>query len=182
MTILILHGFEGHAGIHWQQWLHDQLKKKGYTVIMPQLPKPKHPDRSQWVKSVLKLTNKIKPNDLVIVGHSLGVVTALDYIEQTSEKIKGFISVAGFAEAYDSPHTDAFMKQKKLDFKKINAHIEHAYVLYGDDDPYVPQDTLLALARILKIEPMVMDMGGHLNTESGYDTFPLLLELIKEMS
>lgn len=52
MTVLILHGVYGFPGIHWQQWLHDQLSAQGHLVIMPALPNADHPDRTEWLEAV----------------------------------------------------------------------------------------------------------------------------------
>jgi len=54
MTVLIIHGIEGHAGIHWQKWLHDNLIEKGFKVIMPNLPSSNHPIRFLWLQAIKK--------------------------------------------------------------------------------------------------------------------------------
>jgi predicted alpha/beta hydrolase family esterase len=81
LEVLILHGIGGHAGIHWQQWLHDELEKVGCKVIMPDLPESDHPDRKAWLKAAGDSIEGLDPTSLIIVGHSLGVTTALDLIE-----------------------------------------------------------------------------------------------------
>ena len=48
MTILIIHGINGYAGKHWQQWFYDELLHLGHTVIMPTMPNPDKPDREEW--------------------------------------------------------------------------------------------------------------------------------------
>lgn len=91
---IILHGITGRAGNHWQSWLHDELIKRGWKVKMPQMPLADHPDRASWLGVLKDLTEKVDPTNLVIIGHSLGVVAALDYIEQLDEKkVLGLVSV-----------------------------------------------------------------------------------------
>ena len=178
MTILILHGIEGYAGIHWQQWLHDELIRIGHKVIMPNLPAPNRPDRKTWLKTVLEIIQDTDTNNLIIVGHSLGVTTALDLIEKIS--IKALISISGFAYDWGAGLNSYFMKEKDIDFKKVNKNLKQAFVIYGDNDPYVPQEVLKYLADNLKANPEIIKNGGHLNTDSGYKTFPRLLEIIKK--
>lgn len=177
MKILILHGIEGHAGIHWQQWLHDELVRSGHEVIMPDLPDTNHPDRKIWLETVRRLVEKADPTELIIVGHSLGVVTALDLIEQMS--VMALISVAGFAADYGRELNSYFLKEKEIDFEKINNNLGKRFIIYADDDPYVPRAALDDLAVRLEVVPEVITNGGHFNTEAGYTTFPKLLEIIQ---
>ena len=178
MIILILHGIGGHAGIHWQRWLHDELAKAGHEVIMPNLPDSDHPDRKTWLKTVKENIKDINPSDLIIVAHSLGVTIALDLIENTP--VKALISVSGFAYDYGAELNSYFLKEKTIDFEKANRNLKQAFVIYGDNDPYVPQEVLKSLADNLKVKPEIIKNGGHLNTDSGYKTFPRLLEIIKK--
>ncbi|MEK9196488.1 MAG: alpha/beta hydrolase [Patescibacteria group bacterium] len=177
-TILIIHGIGGHAGIHWQKWLADEHQKLGYTVLMPEMPEAVSPDRNEWLSTIKNLLKDVELKDLIIAGHSLGVTTALDFIEQSDQKINGLVSVSGFAEDYGADLNGEFLKQKSLDFKKITDNLSWASVLYGDDDPYVTQEALAYVADSLGVEPIVLANGGHLNSDTGYNTFPRLLELI----
>ncbi len=178
MTILMVHGIEGHAGIHWQQWLHDELVKTGHKVIMPSLPNSDHPDRKIWLKTVKENIKDIDSFNLVIVAHSLGVTTVLDLIEYTS--VKALVSASGFAYNYGAELNSYFLKEKDVDFKKVNKNLKQAFVIYGDNDPYVPQKVLKSLADNLKVKPEIIKNGGHLNTSSGYKAFPRLLEIIQK--
>lgn len=179
MTILILHGTDGHAGIHWQQWLHNEVIKKGHTVLMPNLPNANHPNRTDWLKTIKGILNDVNLNELIIVGHSLGVPAALDFIEQAPSKVKMLISVSGFSDNYGSDYNDYFMKIKTVDFQKVRNHLQKSVVIYSHNDPYVPQKSLKLLAIDLGVKPIVIPNGAHFNSETEYKTsFPLLLELI----
>ena len=181
MTILILHGTDGHAGIHWQQRLHDELTKKGHTVLMPNLPNANHPNRTDWLKTIKGILTDVTPDQLIIVGHSLGVPAALDFVEQATSKIKMLISVAGFSDNYGSEYNDYFMKIKNIDFLKVKNHLQKSVVIYSHNDPYVPQKSLELLAKDLGVKPVVIPDGAHFNSETEYKTsFPLLLELIEK--
>lgn len=177
MTVLILHGIEGHAGIHWQQWLHAELTQRGYNVLMPHLPNSDHPERQTWLTEVKKAAAEVNPKDLIIVAHSLGVVSALDYLEANQAYV--LVSVSGFAADYGAELNSYFLNEKSIDFKKVNSNLRQAFVLYGDDDPYVPQTALKHLADKLGIKnPIIIPKGGHFNTEAGFNKFPQLLKMI----
>lgn len=177
-TALIIHGIGGHAGIHWQGWLKDELIKKGYKVLMPDLPNPDHPDRQEWLQTLIELVKDVNFSNLTIIGHSLGVTTALDFLESLGKSVNTLISVSGFAEDYGAELNSYFLKERKIDFANVRKLTGRAHVIYGEKDPYVPQVTLRSLADKLGAEPIVIKNGGHLNTDSGYTTFPLLLEFV----
>jgi predicted alpha/beta hydrolase family esterase len=181
MNFLILHGIGGHAGIHWEQWLHDELKEQGHTVIMPELPDSARPSRAQWLLEALQAIKDIDTTDLVIVGHSLGVTTALDLIEQSTTPVKALVSVSGFAIDYGAELNSYFLREKLVDFDRVRANIGTSVVIYGDNDPYVTQEALKHLADALCVGPTIIHEGGHLNTEGGYTKFPRLLDTITQI-
>lgn len=181
MTILIIHGIGGHAGIHWQQWLHDELIKNGYAVLMPNLPNSDHPDRKEWLQIIKDEIKDIDPQELIIVGHSLGATTALDLLEEINGKVKGLISVSGFAEDYGVQMNSYFLSEKHIDFSKVKEHVENSFVIFGDNDPYVPQNELQSVADQLGVVPKIIPNGGHLNADAGFTTFPYLLEIIEKL-
>lgn len=182
MIVLILHGIGGYPGKHWQGWLANELEKQGQKVLMPALPEPDHPDRKEWLKVVTKTLTSVDHQQLVIVGHSLGVVTALDYLIASGQNILGFVSVGGFFEDYGAELNSYYMRQRAIDMSVVRSLIQEAYVYYGDDDPYVPQATLSSLAQGLGVSPRIIKAGGHLNTDSGYTSFPDLLDTIMDMT
>jgi len=176
MTIFILHGITGRAGIHWQQWLADELSNLGHKVLMPTLPNPDHPDRQESLKFVVEQLKNFDPNELVLVGHSLGVTTLLDYLE--IQKAQALVSVSGFFEDYGAELNSYFLKEKTVDLSKVKQNCSQFFVLYGDNDPYVPQEKLKNLSEGLGVAPEIFPVGGHLNSETGYTAFPRLLEIV----
>ncbi|HEY5152486.1 MAG TPA: alpha/beta fold hydrolase [Candidatus Saccharimonadales bacterium] len=178
-TVLIIHGIGGRAGIHWQQWLHNQLEEQGYKVLMPGLPEPDHPDRKTWLAAIKQTVAGVNLGQLTIVGHSLGATTALDFIEQADGKVNRLLSVSGFAQDYGVAINSYFLSEKPIDFKKVGDKLRWAAVVYGDNDPYVPQDALKYVADSLGVQPLVIPDGGHLNTEAGFTEFPQLIEMLQ---
>lgn len=181
MTVLILHGIGGRAGIHWQGWLYDELIKRGHTVVMPSLPSSNHPDRQTWLGEVLEVMRKIDLGELIIVGHSLGVTTALDFLEVIDTPVKALVSVSGFAKDYGADFNGYFLRKKQINFDHVRGNIGQSTVIYGDHDPYVTQAALADLAAGLKVTPLIIPDGGHLNTESGYTEFPPLLKILLDI-
>lgn len=181
MTIVLLHGIEGRPGSNWQGWLSSQLTKLGHNSILLELPNPDKPDRTQWLSTLTTAVKDIDPSTLILIGHSLGVATILDYLDSVNSPIKGMISVSGFARDYGLPLNSYFMAERQIDLNKIQSRAENKYVLFGDDDPYVPQADLIHLAQNLNISPMVFTKGGHLSSRFGFDKFPQLLTLVEDI-
>lgn len=179
MTVLILHAIGSHAGAHWEQWLHDKLVGQGHTVLMPNLPDAEHPNRAEWLSAAQSAVKNIPTHELVFVGHSLGVVTALDCIEYSPTDVRALISVAGFGVDYGAELNSYFMRERVIDFTKVRQRVGKSFVFYGDNDPYVPQEVLADLAAKLDVAPTVIPNGGHLNTDAGYTTFPALLSAFR---
>ncbi len=181
MKIVIFHAIQSYPGDHWQRWLHDELKEEGLEVVMPALSNPDHPDRSQWLADATEAIGAVNAAELILVGHSLGVTTALDYLEQTDQSVRGLVSVAGFYQDYGSELNNYFLAEKPVDMQSVRHHVTNAFVFYGDNDPYVPQEVLRSMADGLLVDPVVIPDGGHLNTESGYTSFPQLFETIMSL-
>lgn len=176
MHALILHGIGSRSGAHWQSWLCHQLEKIEWQVSMPQLPNAARPSRHEWLEEVRAVASTVDPSSLIIVGHSLGVTTALDYIQGATHPIRGLLCVAGFSYDYGSDLNGEFLREMSIDLPSVREKVQHIEVLFGDDDPYVDATALHDLAAGLNVEPRVLAEGGHLNTESGFVEFPELLD------
>jgi predicted alpha/beta hydrolase family esterase len=66
-----------------------------------------------------------------------------------------------------------------FNFAKLKKLIPVSYVLYSDNDPYVPKEFEENFAKKLGSSAIIIQDGGHLNAEAGFTQFPLLVELCK---
>jgi len=176
VNVVILHGIQSSPESHWLPWLRAELVKLSHDVVVPELPGSERPDRSEWLNAVRKVV--ADPTQTVFVGHSLGVTTALDFIEACETPVGGLVSVAGFAVDYGSELNSYFLSERKVDFTAVRKNLQNAAVFYGDNDPYVTQDALQQLADELDVAASLIPGGGHLNADAGYTEFPMLLEAV----
>jgi predicted alpha/beta hydrolase family esterase len=167
----------GRSGENWGQWLHDELIKKSYNVVMPNLSNPDHPDRQQWLTEITGTMDPLGANT-IIVAHSLGVTSGLDYLEKAAQPIKGLVCVSGFSDDYGLELNSYFLKEKAVNFDIVNKKVDKVFVFYGDNDPYVPQSLLQLLAENLHVKPKIIPSGGHLNSAAGFTNFSQLLEAV----
>jgi len=115
-----------------------------------------------------------------MIGHSLGAAFILNYLEQTSKKIKAAFLVAGFHKLLNIPY-DEINKTfvgKEFDWDKIKNNCGRFFVIASDNDEYIPLKMGKELAKILDAKLTIIRNGGHINKKSGFDKFPMLLESI----
>lgn len=200
MKYLIMHGSYGSPEENWFRWLEKELKIKGFEVILEQFPvddwaeiesigpsaiasfTPKQ-NLSIWeayfVKNILP---KLGDEPFVFVGHSAAPLFMLHMLEKYSFRLAGAIFVAPFFNIPDRPEIWQFYPTNKtfynydFDFAKIKSQIlGKSFVVYGDDDPYVPSTEPPLFAKQLGSELVVVPNGGHCG--GIFHEFPQVLQL-----
>lgn len=179
MNFFIIHGVYANPEANWFPWLKKELEEKGYEAIVPKFPTPLNQNLDSWLRTIKSYENKIN-NDTIMIGHSLGSAFILNYLEQTSKKIRAAFLVAEFFKMLNTPYDElnkSFI-DRDFDWKKIRKNCGKFFIIASDNDKYIPLEMNKELAKNLNSELRIVNNGGHLNKESGYDRFPLLLELI----
>ena len=200
MKFVILHGSFGSKDGNWFPQLKEKLELLNQEVILEQFPVddwnkvleigkkygPTKQNLKDWLMTFeKKIFPRIKDDKVVVVAHSLGPLFLLHVVEKFSIKIDAAIFVSPFL--YIPPNeklwpidlvNKSFYKQE-FDFKILKERIPLSYVLYADNDPYVPIDKALEFADKLGSAKIPVLGGGHLNAEVNLNEFPLVLELCK---
>ena len=135
--VFLIHGWEGYPEEGWRPWLRTELEKRGFNVFVPAMPNTKRPKMNKWLnhlKKVVKNPNK----DCYFVGHSLGCITILRYLEtlKKNQKVGGAILVAGFTSNLGYKELQSFFKTP-INWKKIKAQCKKFIAIHSDNDPYV---------------------------------------------
>lgn len=60
----------------------------------------------------------------------------------------------------------------------IIGHSTGSICIYGDNDPYIPQDIFHKFAESIDAKEVIIKNGGHLNTDLGYAEFAELLKYV----
>ncbi|HCK32907.1 MAG: hypothetical protein CMH32_05025 [Micavibrio sp.] len=180
-NVIIFHGTKGSPQGNWFPWLSAELLAKDYDVFMPHLPTPQNQDLETWLKISKRLP--IDENT-ILIGHSCGATFIPHLLASLSTPIDKAILVSPFTgnigiDEYDQLNA-SFVDERfeNLDFSSLPSKTKELILFYGDNDPYVPIDQPLQLAKQLNVNPICIKNGGHLNSEGGYDNFPELLEKI----
>lgn len=104
------------------------------------MPTTNSPTLVEWIEKLNELIDKVDKN-LFLIGHSLGCITILRFLEQLKEdtKIGGVILVAspinncGFLELQE-------FFEPPLDYNKVKEKAKHFTLIHSEDDPIVSID------------------------------------------
>jgi uncharacterized protein len=192
---VILHGSYGSPDSNWFPALKQRLERLGQEVIVPRFPvndwetvtKTKETPQSlqSWMDASKDLLKAFVDRQAVVVAHSLGPLFALHLISKFGINIDCLIAVSPFLDldTNTTPEPINISNQtfydKSLNFELIKKHIGTTYVLYSENDPYVPKEKSLEFANKLGAAPIMVRGAGHMNAEINMNEFPLVVELCK---
>lgn len=180
VRVVILHGYQGGPDAHWFGWLADDLRADGVQVVVPALPDPFDPDVATWTAAAAAAIDT--PDErTVIVGHSLGCVTALHALAATPGgwRLGGLVLAAGFADPQPAvPEVDGFTTPAP-DLDRVAAAALRRHVVGSDDDAVVDPASTRALAERLGATFDVVPRGGHLLGADGFTTLPVVRDRVR---
>lgn len=196
MKFVIFHGAYGSPEGNWFPQLKEQLEDLGQEVIAPQFPvdiwdnvtskgegyKSPIQNLENWLK---KFENDVLPNlkkkeKLCFIGHSLGPVFILHIVEKFNIQLDSSIFVSPFfgpLDEWEFNTVNGTFYKSDFDFEKLKKLIPVSYVLYSDNDPYVPQDQPKEFAEKLNSSLIPVRRAGHINSEVNLNEFPLVFDL-----
>ncbi len=181
-NVIIIHGTGGSPKGNWFPWLKSELEKLNYKVFVPKFPTPKNQSLKNWL-DVFKNYEQYLDKNAIVIGHSLGVAFLLTILEKVNHPIKFAFFVSGFLGLLNNPEFDELNKTftaKSFDWGEIKSNCQKFYIINSDSDPYVPIEKGEDLAKKLNVKLTIIKNAGHINSESGYNKFELLLEKIKK--
>ena len=179
--VIIIHGWDSSPDVNWFPWLKKELKEKGFEAKVPAMPNPANPKMDKWIKIIHETVGKPDENK-IIIGHSLGVMAVIRYLEtlKDDEKVGGIILVAGFLENQYS-EVDSFYKESVND-KKIKKSANKIIAIHSDNDPFVPISNAGLFKKRLDAEIIILSKAGHINADSGFLELPIVLDKILKIS
>ena len=177
----LIHGWEGSPKKQWFPWLQEQLEKSGFKVFVPAMPNTMHPKMSEWLQTLAKSIGK-PDEECYFVGHSLGCVTILRYLEtlKLKQKIGGVVFIAGFSDDLGFKELRNFFT-KPIEWEKIIRHCKKFVAIHGDKDKWVPLKHAQIFAEKLNADVVIKPGSGHFG-DLGMKVFPEALEFTLKMS
>lgn len=186
--IFLIHGWGGSPEKGWIPWLKRELEVKGFEVFALAMPDAEHPKMDAWLKQLRAAVGTLN-KDCYFVGHSLGCITILRYLEGLKEdqQAGGVVLVAGFTDMDITVGEDEDVQELKsffqtdVDFEEIKEHCKKFFAIHSDNDRYVD----LRYANIFKEKlgaKIVIEQGkGHFSGEEGAQELPSALENVLQL-
>ena len=178
----IIHGSFGSPFVNWVPYLRKEIENKGLEVYTPDFPTGVgYQNYKNWEKLLkVYLDAGLINENTTIFAHSIAPIFVCHFLVSHKIKVKRLVFVCGFNnylginEEYDEVnHTMYF--QNLEDVKEL---AEEIICYYSKNDPYVKYEVEKEFADTIATNQIVIDDGGHLNSESGYAKFSELLKYL----
>lgn len=182
----LIHGWEGYPEEGWRPWLKKELGKRNFQVIVPAMPNTENPTYDLWVPALIKLVGQPTENDY-FVGHSLGCITILRFLEKLKdgENVGGAVLVAGFGhdleyDGYKGELSSFF--QTPVNWENIKKHCHKFIAIHSDNDPYVPLEHSVLFKEKLDAQSVIEHNMKHFSGDDGVDRLQSALDAVLEIS
>lgn len=171
----IIHGSFGSPNSNWFGWLADFLSEDKKRVYVPHFPVGVgYQNYENWSKLLkVYLDLGLINEESTIIAHSIAPIFVCKFLVQNKLRVKKIICVCGFnnylgiSEDYDKVNESMFFDN----LQDVKKYAEEIVCFYSDNDPYVKYDVEKDFADKIATEQVFLHNAGHINAESGYDTF-----------
>ena len=177
--IVLSHAYPANPQTAWYPFIATEMGNAGFDVLIPQLPDP---DLAEWQKIIKPLADR-SPTKTILIGHSIGGVNILRYLENTEigEKFPLLILVAppGFSLGYEV--LKSFFKDP-FDYNKIKSKVDKIVVIITLQDSVLapePMKHAQVYLENLNAKLIVLPEGGHF---ADFDNVTSLQEVIDEIN
>jgi len=108
-----------------------------------------------------------------IIGHSIAPIFISKFLVENKIKVRKLIFVCGFNnylginEEYDNVNRTMYFNN----LEDIKQYADEIICFYSNNDPYVKYEVEKEFADTVATEQILIKDAGHINAESGFDTF-----------
>ena len=175
MLVVNVPGLGNSGPDHWQtQW------EQQHPALFVRVEQEhwREPEKGAWVERLGALVHRHKPEDLVLVGHSVGCATIVHAVQQWGWKLKGALFVG--PSDVDHPNYPPYIRNfaplplEPLDFPTV--------VVASDNDHVVSLQRATHFASCWGSQLVVVKGAGHFLPKNGYGAWPEGLLLLQELS
>lgn len=173
MRVVLIHGYNANPEMNFHPWLLKELKDRGVEVIAPKLPLEGEPSPLECVEALIQAVGQLD-DQTVIVGHSLGGVVALRYLEAAeAASTPRAVILVGSPWLIKNEKIKSFFLSD-FDYDVVMWKAKEFVIVHDKEDKLVPFDHAQKYAKML---------GGELVATEGQDHFmeaeyPILLDVI----
>lgn len=181
--LVSIHGFQGSPEEGWSAWLAGEFATQGWQTAAPQMPSPNNPLVNEWVSSIDATMQSIcgPTEETVLVGHSLGCIAVLRYLEQlpSEAQIGQVVLVGGFNSDLGWDELENFFEED-INWNAINSHGAQFTAIHSTNDKYVSLHYADNFKARLNAEVHILENAGHMAASDGYYEFPFLKKTIED--
>ena len=171
----IIHGSYSSPFSNWFGWLHDFIADEGKEVYVPDFPigvgYQSYDNWSKLLKYYLDLG--LLNENTTMIGHSSSPAFISQFLIKNKVNVKKLIFVCGFNnyfginEEYDTVNESMYLDN----IEEVRQYAKDIICFYSDNDPYVKHEAEEEFVNKVATEKILMKGAGHINSESGFDTF-----------
>ena len=171
----IIHGSFGSPYSNWFSWLQDFITSEEKQVYVPDFPiGVGYQNYENWSKLLkVYLDLGLINENTTIIAHSIAPIFISKFLVENKVKVKKLIFVCGFNnylginEEYDAVNKSMYF----YNLEDVKKYAEEIVCFYSNDDPYVKYEAEKEFADKVGAEQILLKGAGHINSESGFDTF-----------
>ena len=179
---LLVHGSFGSPFVNWFPYLRNKIEKRNLVVYTPDFPTGVgYQNYNNWERVLESyVMSGLINEDTIIYAHSIAPIFICHFLVSHNIKVKRLVFVCGFNhylginEEYDNVNRSMYFD----DLEEIKNYAEEIICFYSKNDPYVKYEVEKDFADTIATKQIVIDDGGHLNSESGYTEFPQLSDYL----
>ena len=184
--VFIIHSWGGSPDEPLYKWLKSELEKRGFKVVVPEIPEPEKPKIEVWVS---KLEEIIGTPDkyTMLVGHSIGCQAILRYLEklQPAAKVGGVVLIAPWLtlsnlESDEERQVAAPWLNTPIKETDVTKHTPKITAIFSDSDPHVPSENVEFFKKKFNAEIIVEHDMGHFTADDGVERLESALNAILE--
>ncbi len=172
--LFIVHGWDFNPQMHWYPWLKKELEKKGFNVIVPEMPHTSEPEINAWVSHLKKVVGTLD-EETYFIGHSIGCQTIMRLLEKEdyNSKIGKMVFVAGWFKLNNLE--DEEVKKiahpwinTPINFDKVKEKTTKLTVFLSSNEPYnYVEENKIIFEEKLKARVIVLKNRGHFTEDNG---------------
>jgi len=185
--VIVVHRWSGGPDDDWRPWLKKELERRGFEVLVPEMPDRDVPIIEKWVGKLSEVVG-IPDKDTYFIGHSIGCQTILRYLDShlfgPLEAVGGALFVAGWfnLENLEDEETARIAKpwiEIPIDLVKIKAVLPKSILIISDNDPYGAfKENTDKFAQIMT-HAVVLPYTGHITGSEEPAILDQLMSLVK---
>ena len=179
---LLIHGSFGSSFVNWFPYLRKELESLEKIVYTPDFPTGAgYQTYENWEKLLKCYVDfGILNENTIIFAHSIAPIFVCKFLVENKISVKRLVFVCGFNnyfgidEEYDTVNESMYFNN----LKDIKKYCKDIICFYTKNDPYVKYEKEKEFADTITDKQIIIEDGGHLNTDSGYQEFKELLKYI----